>query len=468
MAEAAYVTIKTLQEMLDQKNGQLRDKDNYIEKLNQMALIEREKDQNEIARLRQQLSLAADTTLSKLQELVVKNSHTPAASNKTTLMYERMTREDLQKTLLEKDFKIQELSETISGLKAEYSKLGQSKKELIMQNQQLEQKIWEEKQNNQQKANHREIEDLKKKLKHQEAQNEKLSHTILELNQVMQKITKDNLNITEDHKMTKIQENSKVGELMMQVTDLKRNQTMKETNLKLAKEELKKLKISQQEKEDREKKLIQEKEEAAKALKQRNETIDAEIKKRQALQIEVNALRQKVTIDAVGAGGVTFEQLQAKTKEMENDILILQCKQKTVVTYNKESATFEYIGEPALLNFQKELTDVEEVVTAMKAWLEKNQRLTVKSIFEAMDKENFGELTDQKFDLALAKIGVKLREKERHALKQILDPKGLGYLKYRPLVRELSGIPQLEFLPVEIVKLAKLVEFRNLTIAMFY
>jgi len=62
--------------------------------------------------------------------------------------------------------------------------------------------------------------------------------------------------------------------------------------------------------------------------------------------------------------------------------------------YNKESGTFEYIGEPILLNFERELTDIEEIIDASKRWLEKNKRLTVKSIFESMDKENFGELTE--------------------------------------------------------------------------
>jgi hypothetical protein len=111
------------------------------------------------------------------------------------------------------------------------------------------------------------LEEIKKKLKHEQQSNEKLSNTILELNQVMQKITKDNVNITEDQKFTKIQENSKVGELMIQVQDMKRNQTMKESNLKLAKDELKKMKIKEQEKEDKEKKLTQERDDALKALK---------------------------------------------------------------------------------------------------------------------------------------------------------------------------------------------------------
>jgi hypothetical protein len=69
-----------------------------------------------------------------------------------------------------------------------------------------------------------------------------------------------------------------------------------------------------------------------------------------------------------------------------------------VVVYNKESGTFEYIGEPISLNFDKELTDIEEFLASLRSWLKRNERLTVKSIFESIDKENFGELTEAKFD----------------------------------------------------------------------
>lgn len=197
------------------------------------------------------------------------------------------------------------------------------------------------------------------------------------------------------------------------------------------------------------------------------ETLELEMKKRQALQIEVNNFKSQSRIE-VSQGGPTLEQLKEQNKVLENDILILQCQKKTVVVYNKETATFEYIGEPMLLNFERELADLDEILEAMKKWVQKNERLTVKSIFEAIDKENFGELNEQKFELALAKCGIKLRPKEKQILKAALDPKNFGYYKYRPLLRELLGIPQLEFVQPEILKLAKLVEFRDLDMPDFY
>lgn len=46
-------------------------------------------------------------------------------------------------------------------------------------------------------------------------------------------------------------------------------------------------------------------------------------------------------------------------------------------------------------------------------------------------------------------------------LKQCLDIKGCGYLKYEPLIRELQGIRTEEFIIAPLKKLARLVESRD-------
>jgi hypothetical protein len=85
-----------------------------------------------------------------------------------------------------------------------------------------------------------------------------------------------------------------------------------------------------------------------------------------------------------------------RNKELENDIVILECQKKTVVVYNKESGTFEYIGDPIFLNKDAEVIDIDEMLTRLRSWLGRNERLTFKSIFEHLDPQNFGELTEQK------------------------------------------------------------------------
>lgn len=108
-----------------------------------------------------------------------------------------------------------------------------------------------------------------------------------------------------------------------------------------------------------------------------------------------------------------------------------------MVVYNKETATFEYIGEPIHLNHERELHDIDEILAAIRTWLARNERITVKSIFEAIDKERFGEISEAKFRDAMLKIGVNLRNGELHLLKDCLDTRKIGFLKYMPLVKEL-------------------------------
>lgn len=111
MAEAAAQMVKTLQQLLEQKNEQLRSKEDQISKLREDMLKQSEIDAVEIAKLRQQMSLAADTTLAKLQEIVVKNQNAP--DNLPTslgvhgMRYEALTREELSRALDEKDGLIQ-------------------------------------------------------------------------------------------------------------------------------------------------------------------------------------------------------------------------------------------------------------------------------------------------------------------------------------------------------------------------
>ena len=77
----------------------------------------------------------------------------------------------------------------------------------------------------------------------------------------------------------------------------------------------------------------------------------------------------------------------------------------------------------------------------MKLWIARNERITVRSIFESLDKERFGEISEDKFIVVMKKIGVKLRPNEMHVFKDYLDTRKIGFLRYMPLVRELQGIP---------------------------
>jgi len=292
------------------------------------------------------------------------------------------------------------------------------------------------------------------------------------LNERMMNYEVKNSNVTEEHKMTKIQEDLKNKEHLNEMKKLKDKLAMVTSRRDEMAKELQAAKVKEQDQKEREQKLLLEKDELSKALKTARDRLDQEIRNKEKLQIELNNIPTKfenvkgkiqISTGTGSSGGPTYEHLVARNKELENDIIILQCQQKTVVVYNKEFGTFEYIGEPIYLNHDKELSDIEKILASLRSWLQRNERLTLRSIFESLDKENFGELSTDKFDTAMLKIGVRLRQNEKRILQDILDPRHIGFMRYRPLVKELQGIPQLEFMTKEVFKLAKLVEARDLT-----
>ena len=73
MANAAQQTIKTMQEMLKQKNEQLKRKENLITSLRDNMKAQAEQDATTISELKKDISLTGQNTLSKLHQIVAKN-----------------------------------------------------------------------------------------------------------------------------------------------------------------------------------------------------------------------------------------------------------------------------------------------------------------------------------------------------------------------------------------------------------
>ena len=116
-----------------------------------------------------------------------------------------------------------------------------------------------------------------------------------------------------------------------------------------------------------------EKEETVKNSKLSNERLTQEIRHREKLQIELSNLSQSVNnLRGSSAGAMTYEQLLARVKELENENIILKCQMKAVVVYNKEFGTFEYISNPIPLE-QQEITDIEDFINALRKWLNRTE-----------------------------------------------------------------------------------------------
>ena len=66
---------------------------------------------------------------------------------------------------------------------------------------------------------------------------------------------------------------------------------------------------------------------------------------------------------------LSYSELQNAIKRLEQENNILQGQKKTVIALNPRSQAFEYIGEPQLLNAQLELNTIDQIIQAIKLWL---------------------------------------------------------------------------------------------------
>ncbi len=81
ISDAAYQTVKTLQEMIEQKNQQLKRKEANIEDLRNKMKAQAQLDAQVINDLREKISTHGDTTMNKLHQIVQKHENTSSMQN---------------------------------------------------------------------------------------------------------------------------------------------------------------------------------------------------------------------------------------------------------------------------------------------------------------------------------------------------------------------------------------------------
>lgn len=121
----------------------------------------------EIARLRQANSLAAGTTLAKLQEIVVKNEHgyqPQQLVGGAGLRHEKLTREELSRALDDKDSALQRLKQDISGLERQVAHMKERNSQLSETVHELQNALEVERQHVELRAKVKELERVRKEL----------------------------------------------------------------------------------------------------------------------------------------------------------------------------------------------------------------------------------------------------------------------------------------------------------------
>ena len=173
--------------------------------------------------------------------------------------------------------------------------------------------------------------------------------------------------------------------------------------------------------------------------------------------IEKDSLRQ------VEAGEERMKEtnLELKTiiKQLERDNIVLRSQIKPIVAYNKETKSFEYIGEPCSLKEDgSSWLNIDEILELSKKWIKINNRLTVSSIFNSFDTNKSGYLDKEQLQLIFCRLGIQLHKNEVQILFNWLKDEEGNSWRYRPLVSELTTGPcQIEFIPVFFIEISKLV-----------
>ena len=228
-------------------------------------------------------------------------------------------------------------------------------------------------------------------------------------------------------------------------------------------EEVKSLKVRVAELEANDAKNKTERAEQTTKVTELQKELEDEKRRRAKVTAELTTYKDDHKIGGNVGGQMTNDQLKERVKELEQDNKILECQKKTVVVYNKEVGSFEYIGEPRPLDMSLPVTNIRDILRILTQWLQTQNRLTVGPIFRSLDKANHGDLKPEVFSQALEKIGITVKDSEMKVLRQYLDTKNCGYLRYEPLVRELQGIRCEEFIIAPLRKLASLCESRDFT-----
>lgn len=194
--------------------------------------------------------------------------------------------------------------------------------------------------------------------------------------------------------------------------------------------------------------------------------MNQEKREKQKLALELSRYQEEQKIGGnLGGGRMSYAALEERNRELERDNKILEAQKATVITKNPEFGTFEYIAAPMPLrsgNATDDAKTVSEVIRRMSDWLDKHNRITVGAIFRSLDRGGFGELREKEFSRACDRMGIDLSRTDLKLLKSVLDHRSTGYLKYKPLVQQLSGMPAKVFLDPAIEKLAEYVRQKDL------
>ena len=127
-------------------------------------------------------------------------------------------------------------------------------------------------------------------------------------------------------------------------------------------EEVKSLKVRVAELEANDARNKTERAEQSTKVTELQKELEDEKRRRAKVTAELTTYKDDHKIGGNVGGQMSNDQLKERVKELEQDNKILECQKKTVVVYNKEVGSFEYIGEPRPLDMSLPVTNIRDIL----------------------------------------------------------------------------------------------------------
>ena len=332
MAQAAYKTIKTLQELIETKTTQWKNKEEIIKQMQEKLNLQKQQDTSEIVRLNEELNKALKQGSSR------ENSYREVKVTINNGQYETIPRRELENICYQKDDQIENLSRQIATLTRDKELLLQTKgdhandKPIEFNDISSSRKV---------RALQIDVDRLTKEIRRKEKYEKKLNATINEITdklvklEQMKGITKDEMNIANitsknagkvtdttgnDDKIVELDKMLKAKENRLLITT-QRLKTL-ETDFNESKAELLKLKESE----------TSLKQEVKNNLIMKQKLIDDFQSERRELKKLTREAQKLAETGGAQATGANLE-LKLQIKQLEKEIVSLKSQARPVIAY---------------------------------------------------------------------------------------------------------------------------------------
>jgi len=423
-AHAAQKTIQTLHDIIEDKNKQLHRKDEMLKKLREESLAHKNTDIGEIQRLNQVVEEMNREAANG------RPSNVPTRSIVDSAMLGRVSANEVEAIMLEKDRRMDLFSKELEGHRREKQEISDKLKEYRIKCENLQSELTIEKTKNEAGKLQKEIESLKKTIKIKDQELAGLKKSIEAVKEEYLKINGMTVEKEEEMK-NKLKEKSNQQEIQMKLA----TQRIQELDSKIKKAE-KELKEFYKKEADMREQATLLKEENQK-LKAENNEKEAALKKergqRAELRLELDTLQeQKQKTEQVN-------NLRANT-EREDMLKRISYLEKANDALKAEKAK-EFFDEEGNLKEGDYLVfpDTNTLNKKIKDWMHLNPQPNLLNEFQGYDRSKTGFIRENDVYAALKSIGVKLKSRDQATLMQQAIKRENNEVNYVDLYSKLRG-----------------------------